>query len=96
VKAGDPYSWPVTILADTGPVVVKARGSRQRDLAGQHRAVYMKVLRNKLPSSALEQFHDKKVGGQALVSDYAQLSRLAQAGVIDKLTILYRSPETGA
>ncbi len=94
VKAGDPYSWPVAILTDSGPIVVNARGSRQRDLAGQHRAVYRKVLGNKLPASALQPFRGKKIGGQELVSDYAQLSRLQQAGVIDKLATLYSSPET--
>jgi hypothetical protein len=96
VKAGDPYSAPVVILTDDGSVDVTARGSRERDLAGQHRAVWIRVLRGKLPASALEQFRGKKVGGQELLSDFNRLSVLAQAGVLDNLPILYTSPETGA
>ncbi len=94
VKAGDPYSWLVEIVTDDGPVEAKARGSRERELAGQHRAVWIGVLRKKLPPSALEQFRGKKVGGQELLSDYDRLLVLAQSGVLDKLTILYSSPET--
>src|SRR5271165_2706538 len=87
VKAGDPYSWPLEILTDDGPVEAKARGSRERDLAGQHRAVWTQVLGNKLPASALEHFRGKKVGGLELLSDFDRLSVLAKAGVLGQLGI---------
>jgi len=93
VKAGDPYSARVEILTDAGPLTVTARGSRQRELAGQHRATYMRVLGNKESASALEQFRDKTVGGHKLISDFNQLSVLAQAGVLGQLDRLYVSPE---
>ena len=95
VKAGDTYSWPVKILTENGPVVVKARGSRERVLAGQHRAIYMQVLRGKLPPAALSQFQGKKVGGQELLGDYDRLSVLAQAGILGQLETLYVSPGAG-
>jgi hypothetical protein len=95
VKAGDPYSAPVEIVTDDGPVVAMARGSRERELAGQHRAIYMQVLGNKLPASALKQFRGKKVGGLELLSDFDRLSVLAKAGVLGQLTILYKSQGTG-
>jgi hypothetical protein len=95
VKAGDPYSARVEILTDAGPATVTARGSRQRELAGQHRATYMRVLRNKESASALEQYRGKRIGGHELISDFDQLSVLAQAGVVGKLDSLYVSPETG-
>jgi hypothetical protein len=96
VKSGDPYSIPVEVLTDSGPQVVKARGSRERELAGQHRAVYGLVLGKKLPPSALSEFRDKKVGGQNLLSDYGRLSVLANAGVLGQLDSLYVSPGSGA
>jgi hypothetical protein len=45
IKAGDPYSASVEIVTRFGPVVVNARGSRQRELAGRHRAVWLRVLK---------------------------------------------------
>ena len=95
VKAGDPYSAQVEIMTETGPLTVTARGSRERELAGRHRATYMQVLRGNKPASALEQFRGKKVGGQELITDFDQLSVLAQAGVMDQLDSLYVSPDTG-
>jgi hypothetical protein len=89
VKAGDSYSAPVEILTESGPVVVLARGSRQRELAGQHRAVYMRVLRNIDPPSALDQFRGKKVGGHELVAQYDELLTLAKAGYLSQLDTLY-------
>src|SRR5215469_2728474 len=82
IKATDPYSEKVEILTDAGVLVVTARGSRQRQFAGQHRATYMDVVRAKKPASALEQFRGKKVGGHELLSDYERLRTLAQAGVL--------------
>jgi hypothetical protein len=96
VKAGDPYSQSVEIVTDLGPVVVKARGSRQRELAGRHRATVIRVLGGKEPASALEQFFGKTVGGQELITDFDLLSVLAQAGVVDQLDSLYVTPETAA
>lgn len=96
VKAGDPYSWPVEILTRNGPVIATARGSRERDLAGQHRAVSILVLRNKLPASALRQFRGKKVGGQKLLSNSDRLFDLAKGDVLGSLDSLYVSPGSGA
>jgi hypothetical protein len=95
VKPSDRYSARVEILAkDVGPKVVTARGSRQRELAGQHRAVYNRVLEGVDPPSALDQFRGKKVGGHELVSDFEELSMFAKAGFLSQLDSLYASPET--
>lgn len=91
VKASDRYSAQVEILTDQGALIATARGSRQRDLAGQHRATYMRILAGKESPSALEQFRGKKVGGHELLSDYARISELAQAGVLGQLDTLYVS-----
>ncbi len=96
VKVGDSYSAPVEILTESGPVVVLARGSRQRDLAGKHRAAVMRVQRGKAPSSLLDEFRGKKVGGRELITDPGQLSLLAQAGLLSHLDSLYASPEASA
>jgi len=95
VKASDRYSARVEILTDAGALVVTARGSRQRELAGRHRATYMRVLQGKEPPSALEQYRGKKVGGHELISDYARLATLAQAGVLGQFDSLYVSPDGG-
>ncbi len=52
IKPSDPYSAPVEILTESGAVVATARGSRQRQLAGQHRATYLAIIQNKKPASA--------------------------------------------
>jgi hypothetical protein len=91
VKAGDPYSERVEIVTNQGRLVVTAHGSRERDLAGRHRATYLRVLVNKDPKSALKQFRNKTVGGHKLISDFRRLSILAQAGVLDHLDNLYVS-----
>jgi hypothetical protein len=93
VRASDRYSALVEIVVDSGAVVVSARGSRQRELAGQHRATWLRVLRGQEPPSALRQYRGKKVGGHELISDYAQLSSLAHAGVLGQLDRLYVSPD---
>ena len=84
------------MVACARTVVAAARGSRQRELAGRHRATVLRVLRGKEPASALEQFTDKKVGGHTLISDFNLLSALVQGGGLDQLDILYVSPETRA
>jgi hypothetical protein len=89
IKASDRYSQKVEVLTDAGALVVTARGSRQRQLAGQHRATYMDVARKKKPPSALQQFRGKKVGSHELLSDYARLVTLAKAGVLGQLDTLY-------
>jgi hypothetical protein len=95
VKPTDRYSARVEILAkEVGPKVVTARGSRQRNLAGQHRGLYNRVLKGVEPPSALAQFRGKKVGGYELVSDFDELSIFAQAGFLSQLDSLYASPET--
>jgi hypothetical protein len=96
VKAWDRYSAPVEILTDMGPLVVTARGSRQRELAGRHRATAMRVLRNEEPASALHQFRDKSVGGHPLIVDFDLLSAPARAGVLNQLDNLYVTPDTSA
>jgi hypothetical protein len=95
VKPSDRYSEKVEILTDAGALVVTARGSRQRQLAGQHRATYMDVVNRKKPASALEQFRGRKVGGHQLLSDYARLVTLAKAGVLGQLDTLYVSAGGG-
>jgi len=93
IKPSDPYSAPVEIVTESGAVVVTARGSRQRQLAGQHRATWLRVLRRKESPSALEQYRGKKVGGRELLSDYEQLRLFAHAGVLGQLDTLYVSPD---
>ena len=66
VRASDRYRQSVQILTDEGATVVTARGSRERELAGQHRATCFGVLEGKLPASALKRFRGKKVGGRKL------------------------------
>jgi hypothetical protein len=96
VKPSDRYSAKVQILANDGAFATTARGSRERELAGQHRATVMRVLRGEEPKSALERYRGKKVGGHELVSDYAQLVLLANAGVVGQLEPLYVSPDVAA
>jgi hypothetical protein len=96
VKAGDSYSARVEIITESGPLVVLARGSRQRDLAGKHRAAVMRVQAGHAPGSVLEEFRGKKVGGSELVTDLDQLSVLAEAGVLSQLDSLYATPEASA
>ena len=96
VKAIDRYSERIEIVTDVGPLVATARGSRQRELAGRHRATVLLILQGKEPASALEQFKGKKVGGHTLISDFDLLSALAQGGILGQLDSLYVSPETGA
>jgi hypothetical protein len=75
--------------------VATAHGSRQRELAGQHRATFMRVLAGKESPSALEQFRDKRVGGHELLSDYTRLVTFAKAGVLGQLDALYVSAGGG-
>ncbi len=93
VKPSDRYSARVEILANEGAVITTARGFGQRELAGQHRATYMRVLRGEEPKSALERYRGKKVGGYELLSDYEQLRLFARAGVLGQLDTLYVSPD---
>jgi hypothetical protein len=94
VRASDPYSERVEILTDLGPLDVTARGSRERELAGRHRSVYLKVLRGDLPASALDEFRGKTVGGHRLISDPDLLFTLAKGGELEQLDTLYVSLET--
>src|SRR5437879_120627 len=96
VKAGDRYSARVEILTDLGPVVVTAHGSRERELAGRHRATVIRVLRGDEPASALDQFRGKSVGGHPLITDINVLSEPARGGVLDQLDSLYVTPDTSA
>jgi hypothetical protein len=93
VKASDRYSARVEIITNQGPLVVTARGSQQRELAGRHRATVIRVLREREPILALEQFHEKTVGGRELISDFARLSLFANAGILGHLGGLYVSPD---
>jgi len=96
VRASDRYSARVEIITKTGPLVTTARGSRERDLAGEHRATAFRVLEGKLAPSALEQYRGKTVGGHELIADFDMLAPLAQAGVLQQLDTLYASPDTTA
>jgi len=93
VKPSDRYAAKVEILErGVGPSVVTARGSRQRDLAGRHRAVYMRVLEDIDPPTALDEFRGKKVGGHELGSDYDELLVFAKAGYLSQHDTLYVLP----
>lgn len=94
VKSIDRYSAKVEVMTNEGVRIVTARGSRQRELAGQHRATFMRVLRGKEHPSALERYREKKVGGHRLISDYELLRSFAQAGDVGQLESLYVSPDT--
>ena len=93
VKATDPYPSKVKVMTASGAVDVIARGSRQRDLAGRNFTIANRVLQGKLPASALDEFRGNKVGGVELVSNYEELRRLAQAGLLAQLDTFYVSPE---
>jgi hypothetical protein len=93
IKASDRYSAKVQILTDEGAITTTARGSRQRELAGQHRATYTRVLQGVEPKTALERYRGKKVGGHELLSDYEQLRLFARAGILGQLDPLYVSPD---
>ena len=94
INATDRYSARVQILTDDGAIIASAQGSRQRELAGRHRATVMRVLQGKEPASALNEYRGKQVGRHELISDFTHLSSLAQAGVIGQLDPLYVSPDT--
>lgn len=96
VRATDRYSARVQILTSGGATTVTARGSRQRELAGQHRATYLRILQHEEPPSALEQYRGKKVGARELLSDPAMLNTLAHAGDVGQLDSLYVSPDVAA
>ena len=93
VRASDRYTQLVQILTDDGAVVVAAHGSRERELAGQHRAAYLSVLRRENSGSVLKKFRGKTVGGRKLLSSYKRLLELAHGGIGDDLASLYVSPE---
>jgi hypothetical protein len=95
VTKSDRYATKVQILTNQGSLTAIARGSRERDLAGQHRATFMRVLRGLEPKTALERYRGKKVGGHELVSDYERLRTLAKAGVLGQLDKLYISAGGG-
>lgn len=92
VKASDSYSQLVEVLTDEGPVQVTAHGSRERELAGRHRAAYLSVLANRKPGSILRQFRNKTVGDVRLLADPGRLFKLARGGEIEDLDALYVSP----
>ena len=96
IKATDPYSAKVQILTEGGAITATARGSRQREVAGRHRATVVRVLAGDEPVIALAEYRGKKVGGHELISDYSRLTTLAQAGVLGQLENLYVSPEMSA
>jgi len=96
VKSGDPYSANVQILTQEGAINTVARGSRERELAGQHRATVFSVLSGLEPPSALRKYRRKKIGGHRLVSDYQQLLALASADVVGQLDALYVVPDLSA
>ena len=94
VRPSDPYEALVEIITDTGPVVVTARGSHERELAGQHRAVVMRVIRGDEPDSALRKFRGKTVGGVKLLSSPFRLSTLTESDSLGQLESLYVLPDT--
>jgi hypothetical protein len=96
VKPSDRYAAQVEVLTIDGQRVVTARGSRQRELAGRHRASFMRVLQGQESPAVLEQYRGKTVGGHELISDFALLSSFAQAGIVGQLDSLYVSPDATA
>lgn len=96
VTPRDRYSARVELFTGSGPLVVTARGSRERELAGRHRATVMRVLSGQEPPSALDQFRGKSVGGHALIADYDLLSEPATAGALDQLDSLYVAPDASS
>jgi hypothetical protein len=92
VRPTDPYSWLVEILGESGPQIVTAHGSHERELAGRHRAACLSVLANRKPGSILRRFRNKTVGGARLLSDPQRLFKLARGGEIEDLGALYVSP----
>ena len=94
VRTSDRYVARVEVLTDDGLLDVTAHGSRERELAGRHRAVWGRVLRGELPPTALAEFHGKTVGGHELVSDPDRLATLLKGGALDRLHEVYVSPET--
>jgi len=93
VKPTDRYSAEVQVLTPEGALNVTARGSRQRELAGGHRATVLRVLRNEEPPTALAAYRGKKIGGHELLSDYELLLSFARAGDVDQLEPLYVTPD---
>ena len=96
VKPTDRYSAEVQVLTREGTLTVTARGSRQRELAGRHRATVLRVLQGKEPPAALKPYRRKKIGGHELISDFELLSSFAQAGDVGQLGSLYVSPDASA
>jgi len=96
VTPSDRYSAKVQVLTKEGALSVTAHGSRERELAGRHRATVIRVLQGRDPASALEQYRGTTVGGHELLSDYEALSTFAQAGVVGQLDSLYVSPDASA
>jgi hypothetical protein len=93
VKPTDRYSAEVQVLTPEGALNVTARGSRQRELAGRHRAVVLRVLQGKEPPEALEPFRGNRIGGHELISDYEVLASFAHAGDVGQLEALYVTPD---
>ena len=93
VKPTDRYSAMVQVLTREGALNVTARGSRQRELAGRHRATVLRILRGEEPPTALAAHRGKKIGGHELLSDYELLASFAQAGDVGQLEALYVTPD---
>lgn len=93
VKPSDHYSAKVQVLTNEGSLTVLAHGSRERELAGRHRATVLRILRGQEPPSVLEQYRGETVGGHELISDFELLSSLAQADIVGQLGSLYVSPD---
>jgi hypothetical protein len=96
IRPTDPYTAKVQVLTEEGAIVATARGSRQRELAGRHRATVMAVLSGKEPAIELDKYRGKTVGGHELISDYSRLTTLAHADVVGQLDSLYVSPDVSA
>lgn len=68
------------VLGPAGDEVVVVRGSRQRQLVGQHRAVVEGVLAGRVDPAELERFRGKTVGGIELETDVDRLAVLFELG----------------
>src|SRR5262249_49750862 len=89
VTKNDSYSRSVNILIplrlrDGDVRTIKVRGYKEAQLASSYGTTVRRVLRGKLPPSALDQFKGVTVGKEKypLLTDFNKLKRLTDAGII--------------
>lgn len=79
----DRLTVPMNVLTPQGPTMVPVRGSRQRNILGRYNVALRKWREGKVGAEAeLAKFKGETVGGFALITDVAQLSKLEEADAI--------------